>query len=97
MVNGSLAQRLERAAHNRLVVGSNPTGPKQTSGSVMKDGRSEVPRKYRNVVNPWMTQSEVNNATRMLERLLARLEPSPEYERELLKNHVPDRNWFRAE
>lgn len=51
-----------------------------------------VPDKYKNVINPWMTPSEIRSAAKWLDKMLAKLDLSPIDEQALLCYHLKT-NW----
>lgn len=51
-----------------------------------------VPDKYRNVINPWMTPSEIKASAKWLDKMLAKLDLPPEAEAHLLCHHL-NINW----
>lgn len=61
----------------------------------MTEGPNEVPRRYRNTINPWMTPREIRNSVKFIERMLKKLQLSEKAESELLRLNRPDRDWSK--
>ena len=51
--------------------------------------------KYCNVINPWMTDREIRNSMKTIEKMLKKLQLSDEEESELLGLNRPDRDWSK--
>lgn len=51
-----------------------------------------VPGRYKSVINPWMTPSEIKASAKWLDKMLAKLDLPPEAESRLLCQHLSI-NW----